>query len=99
MSETLALPGPPGESIAIFFEQFMERMADLMAARIGTSGGSPAKRLMTVASAAEYLDRTPRAIEHLIASGAIPVTKLDGKRQIDKTALDKLILDRTHFEV
>jgi excisionase family DNA binding protein len=97
MSETLSLPGPPGESIAIFFEQFMERMADLVAARVGTNRGS-AKRLMTVAEAAEYIGRSRRAVEAMIARGTIPVTKLDGRCQVDRLALDQMILDRTYRE-
>ena len=47
--------------------------------------------MFTLAEAAHYLGRTTRAVEHLIDRGAIQVTKLDGKRQIDKAELDKLI--------
>jgi excisionase family DNA binding protein len=57
------------------------------------------KRLMTTGEAAEYLGRSEDAVRHLIARGVIPVTKLDGKRQVDRTALDKLISERTRFEV
>ena len=54
---------------------------------------------MSVPEGARYLGRTPKAVEHLIDRGVIPVTKLDGKRQIDRIALDKLIGDRTYYEV
>jgi hypothetical protein len=56
------------------------------------------KRLFTLREAAAYIGRTPKAIEHLIARGTIQVTKLDGKRQIDRSVLDKLIVDSTHYE-
>jgi excisionase family DNA binding protein len=56
------------------------------------------KRLFTLAEAAEYIGRSPKAIEHLIQRGTIPVTKIDGKRQVDKAALDKIISDHTYFE-
>ena len=57
------------------------------------------KRLFTITEAGIYLGRTPKAVEHLIDRGAIKVTRLDGKRQIDHSALDKIIDDHTYFEV
>jgi excisionase family DNA binding protein len=96
MTQTLTLPAPPG-GIAIFLEQLIERLADLVAARIGTGGGST-KRLMTISEAAEYIGRSRRAVEAMIARGTIPVTKLDGRCQIDRVALDKMISDRTYFD-
>jgi hypothetical protein len=56
------------------------------------------KRLFDVAEAGTYLGRTSKAMEHLITRGIIQVTKLDGKRQIDRTELDKLIASRTYYE-
>ena len=53
---------------------------------------------MTVAQVAEYIGRSPKAVEHLIARGTIPVTKLDGERQIDRKALERLIDAHTYFE-
>jgi excisionase family DNA binding protein len=96
MTQTLTLPAPPG-GFAILFDHLIERIADLVAARIGPS--APAKRLMDVPAAAEYLGRSHDAVRKLITRGVLPVTKLDGKRQIDRAALDKLISDNTHFEV
>jgi excisionase family DNA binding protein len=61
--------------------------------------GAVTKRLFTVQDAAVYLGRSVRAVDHLIARGSIQVTKLDGKRQIDRTALDKLIEANTFYEV
>jgi excisionase family DNA binding protein len=83
----------------MFEEQFITRLADAVAERM--SGTSPVitKRLFTLEEAAEYIGRSPKAVERLIQRGAVPVTKIDGKRQVDRTALDKIIADRTYFEV
>ena len=95
MSSELTLPGPPG--LSVFLEQCLERIAELVAARIGSGGGST-KRLMTIPEAANYLGRSRRAVEAMIARGTIPVTKLDGRCQVDRVALDKMISDRTYRE-
>jgi excisionase family DNA binding protein len=76
---------------------FIKLLADAIAARVSTKGPA-ARRLLTVAGAAEYIGRTPHAVEMLISRGVIPVTRLDGRSQIDRDALDKLIADRTYFE-
>jgi len=91
-----------GEYISeMFSETFIEQFAADVAAKVlaQIAAGGPAKRLFTIPEAAQYLGRTPKAVEHLVARGTIPVTKLDGKRQIDRAALDKLISDLTYFEV
>ena len=82
------------------FEPLVAAIADAVAARLGGSdSGRETKRLFTIQEAAEYLGRTPKAVENLIQRGAVPVTKIEGKRQLDRAALDKLISDRTYFEV
>jgi excisionase family DNA binding protein len=53
---------------------------------------------MAIPEAAEYIGRSQDAVRKLITRGVIPVTKLDGKRQIDRVALDKLISENTHFD-
>lgn len=77
------------------FEMFIEEIADAVAARLP---GAANRRLLTLAEAAEYIGRSPKAVECLIQRGTIPVTKLDGKRQVDREALDKIITERTFFE-
>jgi excisionase family DNA binding protein len=57
-----------------------------------------AKRLFTVAEAAEYLGRSENAVKILIHRGKLPVTRIDSKSQIDRQALDRLIDDCTYFE-
>ena len=58
-----------------------------------------AKRLFTVAEAAEYLGRSENAVKLLIHRGKLPVTRIDSKSQIDRQALDKLIVECTYFEM
>jgi excisionase family DNA binding protein len=84
----------------IFEQQFIEKLADALADRIARSPSTgTSKRLFTMTEAAEYIGRSPKAVERLIQRGAIPVTKIDGKRQVDRDVLDKIISDRTYFEV
>jgi len=83
----------------MFEHQFIEQLADAIADRISRTTIQRSKRLFTLVEAAEYIGRSPKAVERLIQRGAIPVTKIDGKRQVDRSALDKIISDRTYFEV
>ena len=80
----------------MFDEIFMKQLADAIAARLPAAAP---QRLFTLEQAAEYIGRSPKAVERLIQRGTIPVTKIDGKRQVDRTALDKVIADATYFEV
>jgi excisionase family DNA binding protein len=86
----------------MFSKEFISSLASEVAtqviSQISAQGGPVPKRLFTIAEAAIYLGRTAKAIEHLIDRGTIPVSKLDGKRQIDRTTLDNLIDDHTYFE-
>lgn len=81
----------------MFEQQFIDRLAEALVSRISAPAPAP-KRLFTLSEAAEYIGRSPKAVEHLIQRGTIPVTKLDGKRQVDRAALDKIIADSTYFE-
>jgi excisionase family DNA binding protein len=56
------------------------------------------RRLLDLEAAAEYLGRSPEAVKKLISRGRIPVTRLDGKIQIDRYALDKLISESTYTQ-
>jgi hypothetical protein len=56
------------------------------------------QRLFDVDQAATYIGRTPEAVRLLIHRGKLPVTKIDGKVQIDRTALDKIITDATFYQ-
>jgi excisionase family DNA binding protein len=86
----------------MFTQEFIDALAGAVAqqviSQLAAQGKMRQKRLFTVPEAAEYLGRTPKAVEHLISRGTIQVTKIDGKRQIDKSALDKIIDDHTYYE-
>ena len=45
-------------------------------------------RLLDVPAAARYLGRTPSALRHLIAKGAIPCVRRDGRVQLDRRDLE-----------
>jgi hypothetical protein len=81
-----------------FLNSLASAVADRVVARMAAENGPPRQRLFDIEHAARYIGRTAKAIEHLIARGTIPVSKLDGKRQIDRAALDKLIEDHTYYE-
>ena len=87
------------ERIGFFEQQFIDKLADALVSRIARAPSGTRKRLFTLAEAAEYIGRSPKAVERLIQRGGIPVTKLDGKRQVEGNALDRIISDRTYFEV
>ena len=80
-----------------FLSQIAGAVAEQVVAQLAIQGAIT-QRLFSVAEAGVYLGRSPKAIEHMIARGTLQVTKLDGKRQIDRSALDKLIADRTYYE-
>jgi excisionase family DNA binding protein len=83
----------------MFDQAFIDQLADAVASRITIAPSVIMKRLFTLEEAAEYIGRSAKAVERLIQRGTIPVTKIDGKRQVDRTVLDKIISDRTYFEV
>ncbi len=85
----------------MFTEQFVSELASAVATQVlakMSEEGTVPKRLFTVPEAAIYIGRSVKAVDHLIARGVIEVTRLDGRRQVDRTALDKLIDENTFFE-
>jgi hypothetical protein len=48
-------------------------------------------RLLNVPQAALYLGRTPRAVQGLVARGAVPVVRIGQRVQFDVKDLDRLI--------
>ena len=97
-------------SIATFpqtgiFEQYSAAFAHMIAEQLRSvfepllhPATGVQQRLFTVEQAAIYLGRSETAVRQLIQKGTLPVTKIDGKVQIDRAALDKLIADCTFYE-
>jgi excisionase family DNA binding protein len=69
-------------------EAIAQRTAELLRRDLGLES----KRLMSVAEAAKYLDRSPHAIRHLIAKGELPkVQRGDNRVFLDRQDLDQWI--------
>lgn len=49
------------------------------------------QRLLNIEEAAVYLGRTPSGLRIMTHRGHIPVVRLDGRVQLDREDLDKLI--------
>jgi excisionase family DNA binding protein len=70
----------------------LDAFADAVAARIAARlnmGQEP--RLLSVTDAAKYIGRTPKALRHMIANGAIPTIREGGRIHLDRADLDKWI--------
>ncbi len=84
----------------VLIDSIAERLAAQVLAHLGDPATQATKpRLLSLPDAAIYLGRSLGAVEQLVKRGVIPVTRLDGKRQVDRIALDKLISDSTHFVI
>ena len=95
-----AVPFRSQSSPSVFNDAFVGELATAVAQQVISQLHSSAlqQRLFTLEQASQYIGRTVKSVEHLIARGTLPVTKLDGKRQIDRVALDKLIAERSYYE-
>jgi hypothetical protein len=78
------------DSVSVTLDEILNLLADKIAARISYPSSS-SNRLMDLPETAAYLGRTVAAVTHLVKKGKIPITKLDGKIQVDRRALDRLI--------
>jgi len=75
----------------------LDLLADSIAARVAARLNQfQEPRLLSVDDAARYLGRTPKALRHLIASGAMPVVREGTRVHLDRGDLDHwLALRRT----
>ena len=74
------------------FENWAEKIAEKVAARLAQSDTvTPKQKLFSVERAAEYIGRTEDAVRHMIASGKLPVVRIDTRISLDKEDLDTLI--------
>jgi hypothetical protein len=79
---------------------FIEAIADRVAAKVreqlaGDGNGTGSRiepRLLTVEPGAAYIGRSKKAMEHLIASKAVPIVRGDRRIFLDITDLDRWIL-------
>jgi hypothetical protein len=72
--------------------------ADQLADKIvGKLNRRPPPRLMDIEQTASYMGRSVPAIRTLVGRGVLPVAKIDGKIQIDRVALDKMIEEKTEL--
>jgi len=70
----------------------LDALADAIAARVATQlSKSEEPRLMTVDRAAEYIGRSPKALRHLIANGALPAVREGTRVHLDRADLDRWI--------
>jgi excisionase family DNA binding protein len=65
-----------------------DAIAERVFQRLSAAHEHSRTRLLDVPAAAEYIGRTPSALRHLIAKGAIPCVRRDGRVQIDRQDLD-----------
>src|ERR1039457_5764126 len=49
------------------------------------------RSVLDVRAAADYIGRSPSALRHLIAKGAIPCVRRDGRVQLDRQDLDNWV--------
>jgi hypothetical protein len=79
------LPDIPLESI-------LDALAERIAAKLRASvPAQVAPRLLSVAQAGVYLNRSENSIRHLISTDALPAVRLDGRVYLDVHDLDQAI--------
>lgn len=65
-----------------------DAIAERVISRLNQSGES---RLLNVNDAAAYIGRTPKALRHMISSGAIPAVREGSRVHLDRTDLDQWV--------
>jgi len=73
----------------------LELIADILADKLEARRHCIVPRLMDISEAAKYLGRTVSGVQHMVKRGTLPVTRMDGKIQIDRQIVDQLIKVRT----
>ena len=70
----------------------LDALADAIADRIlARLHQTEQPRLLSVDEAAAYLGRTPKALRHLIANGAIPAVREGSRVHLDRADLDRWV--------
>jgi excisionase family DNA binding protein len=78
--------------------QLLQSIADNIAERISgqlgeRGGGAIAPRLLSVEQAAIYIGRTKDSVQHMAATGKLPVVRSDRRVFLDREDLDRWIDD------
>jgi hypothetical protein len=99
MTAALALPGPPG-GIAIFLQQFVDQLADAIAARLARyinreSEPRIAPRWLDLESAAQLMSTTKDAVRGMARAKLFPVKKMGGRVMIDVKDLERAFDENT----
>lgn len=70
----------------------LDALADAIAERVAARlNQSEAPRLLNVNDAAGYIGRTPKALRHMIAEGAIPAVREGSRVHLDRADLDRWV--------
>jgi excisionase family DNA binding protein len=83
--------------IPVTLDSIIDMLASAVATKLradlhGTTGvASVTPRLLTVDQAAIYLGRSKEAVQHLVASGRIPIVRSDRRVFLDVKDLDRWI--------
>jgi excisionase family DNA binding protein len=82
----------------MFDQATVEQLADALARRLKAEKPKQPERwpeLMSIKTAAQYLDRSEASIRHLLDAKMLPICKIDGRVQIRRVDLDRLIERKT----
>ena len=83
--------GPAMINESAILDGFVEMIARRTAEILRRDLGLETKRLMSVAEAARYLDRSSHAIRHMIAKGVLPSVRRDNRVFLDREDMDRWI--------
>jgi excisionase family DNA binding protein len=73
----------------------LDLLADSIAARVAARLNQLQEpRLLSVDDAARYLGRTPKALRHMIAGGALPAVREGTRVHLDRVDLDRWVAMR-----
>jgi hypothetical protein len=82
----------------MFDQATVEQIAEALARRLKAAQPKPAERwpeLMSIETAAQYIDRSVSAIRHMIDAKLLPTCQIDRRVQIRRLDIDRLIEKKT----
>ena len=74
-----------------FWDKLTQRVGDYVLRKIDSRLAPTWPRYMTIATAAKYLDRSPRSFEYLLAKDLFPVIKRDRLVLLDRDDIDAVM--------